>query len=193
MRGADRKGVPVNRPEEASGAGLTWQSEPSLWPDNHRDIAANYEASCGELDYVVETALDHGARLTGAGGAARPSHSSTRRTNVISPARSTGTTGSGIPSTTATSTSSRPRPGDRSGEQLLATITAESTTTGEIVEMTDVPIVELRQGLVDPFTNESPVENSMRVEYEGQVVAVGGTDAVVEDYEALDVRPERAD
>jgi len=36
----------------------------------HRDIAANYEASCEELDYVVETALEHGAygaRLTGAG------------------------------------------------------------------------------------------------------------------------------
>lgn len=36
----------------------------------HRDIAANYEASCEELDYIVEAALDHGAygaRLTGAG------------------------------------------------------------------------------------------------------------------------------
>jgi len=36
----------------------------------HRDIAANYDASCAELDYVVETAVDsgaHGARLTGAG------------------------------------------------------------------------------------------------------------------------------
>jgi galactokinase len=36
----------------------------------HRDIATNYEASCEELDYVVETAVEHGAygaRLTGAG------------------------------------------------------------------------------------------------------------------------------
>ena len=36
----------------------------------HRDIAANYEASCEELDYVVETAIErgaYGARLTGAG------------------------------------------------------------------------------------------------------------------------------
>lgn len=36
----------------------------------HRDIAENYEASCAELDFVVETATDlgaYGARLTGAG------------------------------------------------------------------------------------------------------------------------------
>ena len=36
----------------------------------HRDIAENYEASCPELDFVVDTAVDagaYGARLTGAG------------------------------------------------------------------------------------------------------------------------------
>jgi galactokinase len=36
----------------------------------HRDIARNYEASCEELDFVVDTAIDigaYGARLTGAG------------------------------------------------------------------------------------------------------------------------------
>jgi len=36
----------------------------------HRDIAANYGASCEELDYAVDAALDngaYGARLTGAG------------------------------------------------------------------------------------------------------------------------------
>jgi galactokinase len=38
--------------------------------DAHRDIAENYEASCVELDFLVETAIDlgaYGARLTGAG------------------------------------------------------------------------------------------------------------------------------
>ena len=42
----------------------------SLLETAHRDVATNYEASCEELDYVVETAIDHGAygaRLTGAG------------------------------------------------------------------------------------------------------------------------------
>jgi len=38
--------------------------------DAHRDIAANYEASCSELDYFVDRAVKagaYGARLTGAG------------------------------------------------------------------------------------------------------------------------------
>ncbi|WP_158853384.1 galactokinase [Halorhabdus sp. CUG00001] len=41
-----------------------------LLVDAHRDIAEHYEASCAELDYVVEQALEegaYGARLTGAG------------------------------------------------------------------------------------------------------------------------------
>lgn len=41
-----------------------------LLVDAHRDIATNYEASCPELDYVVDAAIEHGAygaRLTGAG------------------------------------------------------------------------------------------------------------------------------
>jgi len=82
---------------------------------------------------------------------------------------------------------------ERAGETLQATITAESTASGEVVEMTSVPIVELRQGLVDPFTNEFPIGNSISVEYEGEVVTVGGVNSVIEDYEALDVRLERAD
>ena len=82
---------------------------------------------------------------------------------------------------------------ERAGVDLTATVTAESTTSGEIVEMTSVPIVELRQGLLDPFTNQFPVENSIRVEHEGEVVAIGGENAVIEEYEALDIRLERAD
>lgn len=82
---------------------------------------------------------------------------------------------------------------ERAGQALRATITAESTTSGEIVEMTSVPIVELRQGLLDPFTNEFPIENSISVEYEGRVVAIGGVNSVIEEYEALDVRLERAE
>ena len=80
---------------------------------------------------------------------------------------------------------------ERAGVDLTATITAEDTTTGEIVELTDAAVVELRQGLLDPFTNEFPVENSMLVEHDGEVVSVGGVDSVIEDYEALDIRLER--
>ena len=52
---------------------------------------------------------------------------------------------------------------------------------------------ELRQGLLDPFTNEFPVENSISVEYDGQVVAIGGDNSIIEDYEALDIRLEGAE
>lgn len=81
----------------------------------------------------------------------------------------------------------------RAGRDVTATITAQDTDTAEIVEMESVPVVEIRQGLVDPFTNEFPVENSIRVEYDGETVSVGGVQSVIEDYEALDVRLERAD
>jgi len=82
---------------------------------------------------------------------------------------------------------------ERAGVELTATITAEDTATGEIVELSSVPVVELRQGLLAPFTNEFPVENSIHVAHDGEVVSIGGVNSVVEDYEALDIRLERAD
>jgi len=82
---------------------------------------------------------------------------------------------------------------ERAGVELTATITAEDTASSEIVELSSVPIVELRQGLLDPFTNEFPIENSIHVEYDGEVVSVGGVNSVIEDYEALDIRLEQAE
>jgi len=82
---------------------------------------------------------------------------------------------------------------EQAGQKLLATISAEDTSTGEIVEMESVPIVEIRQGLLEPFSNEFPIENSIRVEYDGDVVAIGGVTTVIEPYEALDIRLEQAD
>ncbi len=82
---------------------------------------------------------------------------------------------------------------ERAGADLRATITAQDTASGEIVEMESVPVVELRQGLLDPFTNEFPIENSVHVEYDGDVAAIGGVNSVIEAYEALDIRLERAD
>lgn len=75
----------------------------------------------------------------------------------------------------------------RAGNDLTATIRAQHTTTGELTEMHEVPIVEIRQGLIEPFTNTFPVENGLSVSYDGEVVTVGGIDAIVEDYEALDI------
>jgi len=81
----------------------------------------------------------------------------------------------------------------REGRELTTTITAQDTDTEGLVEMESVPIVEIRQGLLDPFTNEFPIENSLHVEYGGDTVSVGGVQAVIEDYEALDIRLERAE
>jgi sugar-specific transcriptional regulator TrmB len=81
----------------------------------------------------------------------------------------------------------------RAGRDLTATITAQDTDTGVIVEMESVPVTGIRQGLLDPFTNEFPIENSIHVAYDGETVSVGGVQSVIEDYEALDVRLERAD
>ena len=81
---------------------------------------------------------------------------------------------------------------EQAGHDLTATITVRETASDEIIELNQVPIVEIRQGLLDPFTNEFPIENSIRVEYDGSVIAVGGAYSVIEPYEALDIRLERA-
>lgn len=82
---------------------------------------------------------------------------------------------------------------EQAGQSLTATLTARENESGRIVEMTDVPVVGIRQGLLEPFTNEFPIENSLRVEFEGEVVAVGGQNSTIEPYEALDVHLDAAD
>ncbi|MFB6074976.1 MAG: TrmB family transcriptional regulator sugar-binding domain-containing protein [Haloarculaceae archaeon] len=76
---------------------------------------------------------------------------------------------------------------EHEGRTLRATIEAKDTATGEEVTMTEVPIREIRQGLVEPFTNTFPVEDAMTVEFEGEEVTVGGSEAFLEEYEALEI------
>lgn len=75
----------------------------------------------------------------------------------------------------------------RAGRELIATVRATDTTTNEMIEMNEVPVVEIRQGLLEPFTNEFPIENAIEVVFDDDVVSVGGIDAIIEDYEALDI------
>lgn len=49
------------------------------------------------------------------------------------------------------------------------------------------PVVEVRQTLVDPTTNDVAVATSLRIETEDGEVSVGGPDAFIEDYEAASV------
>ncbi|MDS0278492.1 hypothetical protein NDI85_11855 [Halomicroarcula sp. S1AR25-4] len=76
---------------------------------------------------------------------------------------------------------------EQAGHDLTATIRAQRTTSDEVVEMEDVPVVEIRQGLIEPFTNRFPIENGISVAYEGEVVSVGGISAIIEEYEALEI------
>ena len=64
-----RENARVLRSKDALSTGDV-ETVGSVLETSHGDIAANYEASCEELDYFVEAAMAHGAygaRLTGAG------------------------------------------------------------------------------------------------------------------------------
>jgi len=77
----------------------------------------------------------------------------------------------------------------RDGEAPAVTVegtllTEDDGDAGEQVELHG-HVVETRQGLVEPFTNDFPVENALIVETEdGERYAVGGPGAFVEDVEA---------
>lgn len=82
---------------------------------------------------------------------------------------------------------------ERQGRTLTATVRARSCQADEIVEMRDVPVVEVRQGLVEPFTNAAPIENHVCVSYEGDVVSVGAPGDPTGEYEALEITLDVAD
>ncbi|MGQ3328931.1 TrmB family transcriptional regulator [Halorubrum sp. FL23] len=78
----------------------------------------------------------------------------------------------------------------RAGETPHVTVGGRWTDDDEPVEVSG-RVVESKQGMVEPTTNEFPVENSLVVETdEGETVTVGGQGAFVEDVEADLVRIE---
>ncbi|WP_306059651.1 TrmB family transcriptional regulator [Natronococcus wangiae] len=73
------------------------------------------------------------------------------------------------------------------GRMLRAEVTGYTTDTDERRSVTG-RIVEIRQGLVEPFTNSFPVENSLTIETDdGERVSVGGEGAFVEDLRANEI------
>ena len=81
----------------------------------------------------------------------------------------------------------------RDGETPRVTVGGRWTAADEPVEITG-RVVESKQGMVEPTTNEFPVEHSLVVESDdGERVTVGGQGAFVEDVEADLVRIEAAD
>lgn len=78
----------------------------------------------------------------------------------------------------------------RDGEAPRATVGGRWTAADEPVEISG-RVVESKQGMVEPTTNEFPVEHSLVVESDdGERVSVGGRGAFVEDIEADLVRIE---
>ena len=75
----------------------------------------------------------------------------------------------------------------QAGVELYAEAETESGSTIE------GPIVEIRQALVEPTTNEFTLENSFIIETEDGPVSVGGRGSFIEDYRAVSVRISRAD
>lgn len=70
------------------------------------------------------------------------------------------------------------------GRMLQAEVSGFTTDTEESRTVTG-RIVEIRQGLVEPFTNSFPVENSLTLETDdGERLTVGGAGAFVEDLRA---------
>ncbi|WP_276273736.1 TrmB family transcriptional regulator [Haloarcula litorea] len=55
---------------------------------------------------------------------------------------------------------------------------------GQDRERITAPLVEVKQGLVEPVTYDFPVQNTLVVEADGERVTVGGPGAFVEDYSA---------
>jgi sugar-specific transcriptional regulator TrmB len=71
----------------------------------------------------------------------------------------------------------------RAGDPPRVTVAGRFTDSGEAVELTG-RVVDTKQGMVEPTTNEFPVEHSLVVETDDGDVTVGGQGAFVEDVEA---------
>ncbi len=72
----------------------------------------------------------------------------------------------------------------RAGTDLHATVRGRRLDTAgtELTEITG-RVVETRQGLIEPPTNDFPVENSLQIEDGDTVASVGGPGAFIEDIE----------
>ena len=75
----------------------------------------------------------------------------------------------------------------RTGEDVRARITGHAVGDGWDATELEGTLVEIRQGLLEPTTNDFPVENTLFVETEDDTYTIGGMGAFVEDFEATQV------
>ena len=75
---------------------------------------------------------------------------------------------------------------ERRGTDLVMTADVEPINGEERKTITG-PVVDTRQGIVEPFTNSFPVESSIVVETDEGTVSIGGEGGFFEDYHAHEV------
>jgi hypothetical protein len=74
----------------------------------------------------------------------------------------------------------------RANDEVRARVTGRAVGDEEFTELEGV-VVDVRQGLLEPATNDFPVENTLFIETEEGTFSVGGLGAFVEDFEARQV------
>ena len=81
----------------------------------------------------------------------------------------------------------------RDGGTITACVEALPNTDEETTQTVTGRVVDTRQGIVDPITNEFPIEHSLILETDEGEVAVGGVGAFLEEYQARTVTLEFAE
>jgi sugar-specific transcriptional regulator TrmB len=80
----------------------------------------------------------------------------------------------------------------RDGDAINASVEALHNSDEETETVTG-RVIDTRQGIVDPISNEFPIEHSLLLETEDGEVTVGGTGAFLEEYQARTVTLETAE
>jgi sugar-specific transcriptional regulator TrmB len=80
---------------------------------------------------------------------------------------------------------------DRAGSTVVATVEGTYLDSGETVTISG-EVVDVRQGVVEPFSNSFIVENGFVIDTGTEELSVGGHGAFVEDLQADEVTLERA-
>jgi len=80
----------------------------------------------------------------------------------------------------------------RDGDVIEAKLAIRQTQAPGPYETIEGTIVDVKQSLIQPFSNEFPTQESLVVEHNDQKFTVGGAKAFIEDFQAKDVTLERS-
>ncbi len=81
----------------------------------------------------------------------------------------------------------------RDGDAIDACVEALHSSEDSETETVTGRVADTRQGIVDPISNEFPIEHSLLIETDEGEITIGGTGAFLEEYEARTVTLEAAE